>query len=69
MTRASGFEHACAPVAFHKSAAISPATRRGSIMDDSETKFVAERWSWRAISPWMVPPLFVPLALALALVG
>jgi hypothetical protein len=38
-------------------------------MDDPKAKFVAERWSWRAISPWIVPPLLVPLVLALAFVG
>jgi hypothetical protein len=39
-------------------------------MDDApKHRFVAEHWSWRSISPWMVPPLLVPILLALLLVG
>jgi hypothetical protein len=37
-------------------------------MDDPKAKYVAERRNWRAISPWMVPPLLVPLVLALVFV-
>jgi hypothetical protein len=26
-------------------------------------RFVAERWSWRSIAPWMVPPVLVSILL------
>jgi hypothetical protein len=38
-------------------------------MNDPAHRIVAEKWSWRTLSPWIVPPLVVPIMLALLVAG
>jgi hypothetical protein len=43
---------------------------RGSMSyETSGQKVVAEKWSWRALSPWTEPPLVIPIILILLIAG
>ncbi len=38
-------------------------------MNDPANRIVAEKWTWRTLAPWIVPPLIVPIVLVLLAAG
>lgn len=38
-------------------------------MSEPTPKLVAERWTWRTVTPWIVPPLVIPIVLVLLAAG